>query len=53
MKYYKIDGLKGYYVKAAHKFHAVYLCFKHRVGITQDDLIEIERIPSNYERLIQ
>lgn len=51
MKNFQLDGLP-YYVKATTKEVAVIVCLMNRWGVTADNLIEVERIPSNAEKVI-
>lgn len=51
LKHYKLNCL-DYYVSAVSKEMAVLVCLKNHWGVTEDNLIEVEQIPSNAERVI-
>ena len=52
LKHYRLNGL-NYYVAAASKETAVVVCLKNRWGVTENDLIEVERIPDDAEWVIR
>ena len=51
MKNYLVNGL-DYYIVAENKNKAVITAWANRWGIGEENLIEVERIPSNAERVI-
>lgn len=51
LKHFRLNGL-DYYVSAVSKKAAVAVCFMNRWGVTEKDLIEVERIPDDAERVI-
>ena len=51
MKNYLVNGL-NYYVVAENKKKAVITAWANRWGIAEENLIEVERIPSNAEKVI-
>ena len=51
MKNYLVNGL-DYYIVAENKKKAVITAWANRWGIGEENLIEIERIPSNAEKVI-
>ena len=48
LKHYRLNGL-NYYVSVVSKEIAVVVCLKNRWGVTENDLIEVERIPDDAE----
>ena len=46
LKHYRLNGL-NYYVSAVSKEIAVVVCLKNRWGVSENDLIEVERIVLN------
>lgn len=51
LKHFRLNGL-NYYVSAVSKGIAVLVCLKNRWGVTENDLIEVERIPDDAEEVI-
>lgn len=51
LKHFRLNGL-NYYVSAVSKEVAVVVCLKNRWGVSENDLIEVERIPDDAERVI-
>ena len=51
LRHYKLNGL-NYYVSATSKEVAVVTCLKNRWGVTENDIIEVERIPDDAEKVI-
>lgn len=51
MKHYKLDGL-NYYVSAVSKEMASVVCIKNHWGVMPSNLIEVERIPDDAEKVI-
>ncbi len=46
-KIYKLDGLDVYITGAKTKSHAAYACVCNRIGVTEENIVEIERMPNN------
>lgn len=51
LRHYKLNGL-NYYVSATSKEVAAVMCLKNRWGVTENDIIEVERIPDDAEKVI-
>ena len=51
LKHFRLNGL-NYYVSVTTKELAVVVCLRHRWGVTEKNLIEVERIPDDAERVI-